>query len=276
MHSSSKKAGVNKVDPNFQSRGELVAEPMPMDVLCGKSRKCISHEGTRLFRIVIDQYREKYQNAKSKQERMDITKEIVASIGRKGARFLKYNSSMQCWENIGTLAARDKCSHALRCANQKTQNSRKFKSSRSSSSVASDGSSVGSDSSIGSTYLQEVRVSDSLESLIGDQQTVLSLFQGTLRSSPDLPAANSLMNVFDNDIPIGGTSTPVPTVARRVEYHDSLLPEGHHQAQAPFPALSSHQGGMGNDNLPVEPLARRRLSPSPEKDDDEREKRSSV
>ena len=75
----------------------LVDEPRPLDVLCGKSRQCISHQGTRIFRHVIEQYRVKYQEATNKQERMDITKEIVSSMGR-NARFLKFNPVLQSWE----------------------------------------------------------------------------------------------------------------------------------------------------------------------------------
>ena len=92
--STDKKKGLNKA---FQPVIELVDEPLPLDVLCGKSRRCISHEGTRVFRVVIERYRMKYQEAKSKQERMDITKEIVASIGQK-ARFLKFNRTLRRWE----------------------------------------------------------------------------------------------------------------------------------------------------------------------------------
>jgi hypothetical protein len=79
-------------------KGELVADPLPADVLCGKSRGCMSHEGTRLFRIAIEQNRDKYQNAKTKLDRMDLTKEIVASFEGKGAQFLKFNSNVKCWE----------------------------------------------------------------------------------------------------------------------------------------------------------------------------------
>jgi hypothetical protein len=74
-----------------------IIEPKKFDVLCGKSRECVSFEGTRRFRQLIEQYRVKYQDAKNKQERMEITKEIVSSVGQIG-RFLKFNHRLQAWE----------------------------------------------------------------------------------------------------------------------------------------------------------------------------------
>jgi hypothetical protein len=89
---------VQQTQDERSGRDELVTDPLPADVLCGKSRDCMSHEGTRLFRVTIEQYRDKYQNAKSKLDRMDLTKEIVASIECKGGRFLKFNTTLKCWE----------------------------------------------------------------------------------------------------------------------------------------------------------------------------------
>ena len=74
-----------------------IIEPNKFDVLCGKSRECVSFEGTRRFRQLIEQYRVIYQDAKNKQERMEITKEIVSSVGQTG-RFLKFNRRLQAWE----------------------------------------------------------------------------------------------------------------------------------------------------------------------------------
>merc|ERR1719482_2119624 len=44
---------------------------------------------------------------------MTMTKEIVATLNARG-RFLKRKSSSGMWEEISTVAARDKVSHALR------------------------------------------------------------------------------------------------------------------------------------------------------------------
>lgn len=82
------------------------------DVLCGQSRICANHTGNRRFQVVLDLYAPKYDIATSKQEKMTLTKEIVACIGTSGGRFLKYKDGL--WQEISTVTARDKVSHALR------------------------------------------------------------------------------------------------------------------------------------------------------------------
>ncbi|CAB9508160.1 expressed unknown protein [Seminavis robusta] len=98
---------------------EVVEVPLRTDILCGKDKSCVSHEGSVNFRKTIDKYRERYCSEEtSKQERMSITKEIVAKLS-KSSRFLKYDTKDQVWKTITALAARDKVSHALRFANLK-------------------------------------------------------------------------------------------------------------------------------------------------------------
>ncbi|KAL3932649.1 MAG: hypothetical protein SGBAC_010752 [Bacillariaceae sp.] len=87
-------------------------EPTPFDVLCGQSRTCANHSGNRRFQSVLDSYAAKYEAAKSKQEKMTLTKEIVGCIGAAGGRFLKFKNNK--WVEIANVAARDKVSHALR------------------------------------------------------------------------------------------------------------------------------------------------------------------
>lgn len=86
--------------------------PTKFDVLCGQSRICANHTGNRRFQIVLDIYAPKYEVAKSKQEKMMLTKEIVGCIADSGGRFLKYKDGM--WIEISNVTARDKVSHALR------------------------------------------------------------------------------------------------------------------------------------------------------------------
>lgn len=95
-----------------------IVKPLPSDILCGKDKSCVCHEGSVRFREVIESYQERYTNSTSKQEKMRITKEIVAKFDGV-ARFLKFNSDLKVWEEIDTLAARDKATHALRFATHK-------------------------------------------------------------------------------------------------------------------------------------------------------------
>merc|ERR1712176_687540 len=89
-----------------------VDTPTKPDILCGQSRVCASHPGNRRFQAVLDDFLYRYDMATSKQEKMCMTKEVVSIIHADGGRFLKYKDGM--WEEISTVAARDKVSHALR------------------------------------------------------------------------------------------------------------------------------------------------------------------
>eukprot|EP00537_Pseudo-nitzschia_pungens_P015486 CAMPEP_0172407846 /NCGR_PEP_ID=MMETSP1061-20121228/75551_1 /TAXON_ID=37318 /ORGANISM="Pseudo-nitzschia pungens, Strain cf. pungens" /LENGTH=437 /DNA_ID=CAMNT_0013143957 /DNA_START=171 /DNA_END=1484 /DNA_ORIENTATION=+ len=107
-----------------------VEHPTINDILCGQSRVCASHEGNRNFQAVLDSYAGKYQKATNKQEKMTMTKEIVAIIHNLGGKFLKNKDGM--WEEISTVAARDKVSHALRTkvASWKRQEQHRLQQSR--------------------------------------------------------------------------------------------------------------------------------------------------
>ena len=99
---------------------QSIMEPCKYDILCGKDKECLSHYGSRRFRSVIEAHRDEYQQATTKQEKMNITRKIVATLNRLSCRFLKYNDELQCWQEISHVAARDKVSHALRFANRKS------------------------------------------------------------------------------------------------------------------------------------------------------------
>jgi len=107
-----------------------VKHPTMNDILCGQSRVCASHEGNRHFQAVLDRFARKYEKATSKQEKMTMTKEIVAIIHNQGGKFLKNKDGM--WEEISTVAARDKVSHALRTkvASWKRQEQQRLQQSR--------------------------------------------------------------------------------------------------------------------------------------------------
>jgi len=104
-----------------------VGLPSKFDVLCGQSRICANHTGNRRFQVVLDIYAPKYEQAKSKQEKMMLTKEIVGCIGAASGRFLKYKDGM--WIEISNVTARDKVSHALRTKVQSWKRQRTEKAS---------------------------------------------------------------------------------------------------------------------------------------------------
>lgn len=90
-----------------------VDEPTTADILCGQSRVCANHPGNRFFQSVLDEYAYRYDLASSKQAKMCMTKEIVAQVHENLGHFLKQKKDGM-WEEISTVAARDKVSHALR------------------------------------------------------------------------------------------------------------------------------------------------------------------
>jgi hypothetical protein len=145
--SSSAKKNKKSVSPSSPSISTKNSDDVPLrvglpgkfDVLCGQSRICASHTGNRRFQVVLDIFAPRYDAVSSKQEKMTMTKEIVASIQHAGGRFLKYKDGQ--WEEISDVTARDKTSHALRTkvASWKTQQqeAKKELTSRRSSSAPS-------------------------------------------------------------------------------------------------------------------------------------------
>ncbi|CAJ1922541.1 unnamed protein product [Cylindrotheca closterium] len=119
----------NSVDP------VQVGLPSKFDVLCGQSRICANHTGNCRFQVVLDIYASRYEAAKSKQEKMMLTKEIVGCIATSGGRFLKYKDGL--WNEISSVTARDKVSHALRT---KVQTRKKQQTAKPSSSAKKKGS----------------------------------------------------------------------------------------------------------------------------------------
>ncbi|CAB9526375.1 expressed unknown protein [Seminavis robusta] len=102
-----------------------VLQPGKFDILCGKGKKCVGHIGSRRFRAVIESYRQRYSLTKTKYEKMMITKEVVERLQKENCRFLKYDASTMVWEELLTMAARDKVGHALRFANRTTPRRKK-------------------------------------------------------------------------------------------------------------------------------------------------------
>lgn len=125
-------------------------EPSKKDVLCGKDTTLARHPGNQLFREKIQAELPHYLTARSKQDKMRITKSIVQYITiKQGSRFLKLKTNGQ-WVEIDSQAARDKVSHALRfAARQKKKTApteQQFDDSSSQGSYPDDASSSSSSS----------------------------------------------------------------------------------------------------------------------------------
>ena len=93
----------------------------PSDIICGRDKLSHSHCGNKRFRHIIEQNREWYQNAESRDRKTEITCSIVAMIHSFGGRFLKLDESNGKLKEISRDAAHEKVSHALRSAKDKSQ-----------------------------------------------------------------------------------------------------------------------------------------------------------
>jgi len=78
----------------------------PLLVICGKSKSCIDHPGSKAFREYIEQYRQSYNAATSKFDKMVITKQIYSNLVNSDHRFLKYNVKEDSWEDVSVMAVR--------------------------------------------------------------------------------------------------------------------------------------------------------------------------
>lgn len=98
-----------------------ISAPSPSDILCGKDKTYGKHPGNQAYRRMIEDRATSYAIENSKQIKMNVTKEIVATLQNAGARFLRKTHSCK-WEEISNQQARDKTSHALRfCAKYHTK-----------------------------------------------------------------------------------------------------------------------------------------------------------
>ena len=91
--------------------------PNLTDVLCGKDKTYELHPGNQRYRDLITSYALQYAMATTKQDKMNMTAQIVSDLtSGYGSRFLRRADSGG-WEELRMSAARDKTSHALRfCA----------------------------------------------------------------------------------------------------------------------------------------------------------------
>lgn len=120
---------LNEQKSKQNSSLEMIEQPSPYDILCGKDKSFSHHPGNLIFRDVILSFQERYANANSKPEKMQITKEIVQMLqATYNSRFIKLKpqgGETQVWGEISDQAARDKVSHALRFASRWSKSSTK-------------------------------------------------------------------------------------------------------------------------------------------------------
>lgn len=94
-------------------------EPSPLDVLCGRGRKCYFHEGNVRFRDIVQAKLAKYSAATTKMEKGGIISEVHEEICEQSGvgGFVKKDENNR-WYDVGEFLAREKVSQAFRDALQ--------------------------------------------------------------------------------------------------------------------------------------------------------------
>jgi hypothetical protein len=86
-----------------------------MDVLSGRGGKTNNHRGNKLFRALVKQNRQNYQETKSSTCKQLLAESIIASVQQKGGRFLKRHGKEDGgWVELSMDEAFVKTTQALR------------------------------------------------------------------------------------------------------------------------------------------------------------------
>lgn len=100
---------------HFQPSGNSVqiAAPKQHDVLLGREASSTMHLGNMSLRSLVEEYRERYEQA-SKTQKSQIAREIVAIVHGRRGRFLKHDETNSYWTEIDDQAARQKVASSFR------------------------------------------------------------------------------------------------------------------------------------------------------------------
>eukprot|EP00980_Cylindrotheca_fusiformis_P022030 scaffold8917_cov111-Cylindrotheca_fusiformis.AAC.3 len=104
--------------------------PSQWDIICHHGKDPRDHAGNRRFKLFIENYLENYLSAHSRGAKSGVISEIVTfvramSIQAGGSGFVRYDSDLQRWYEVGDKVARDKVGHCLREARDSKNRSRK-------------------------------------------------------------------------------------------------------------------------------------------------------
>ncbi|GAX09411.1 hypothetical protein FisN_6Lh215 [Fistulifera solaris] len=100
-----------------RDRAVIYDTPVDSDVLCGQDKNLKNHPGNKIFDSMVKSEATRYQGASSKQEKMDISQEIVTNMRKRyNSRFLKKFTvnGKEFWKEISDAKARDKVTHKIR------------------------------------------------------------------------------------------------------------------------------------------------------------------
>jgi hypothetical protein len=86
----------------------IIVKPTRKDILCGRGKSFINHEGNRRFRDVISKHKYAYSKGSQRSKRSQVVRAVVIEILRTGARFLKKPQNKLEWYDGGVSVAKEK------------------------------------------------------------------------------------------------------------------------------------------------------------------------
>jgi hypothetical protein len=77
-----------------------IYSPLPSDVLAGRGPPLNHHSGNITYRAILESKLERYDKAKTTEEKFHITFEVVTAVGSVGGRFLTRDPTNDWWVPI--------------------------------------------------------------------------------------------------------------------------------------------------------------------------------
>jgi len=113
------------VDPMQNGNCNVVSEPGPYDIVCGRNSGAYNYIGNRRFRVTIEMNLQRYIDSPTREDKTNVIKSIVWMLHEQvGARFLKKETSKKSsgsrrrgtprYTIMTDKQAREKVGHALR------------------------------------------------------------------------------------------------------------------------------------------------------------------
>jgi hypothetical protein len=101
-----------KCQESDQSKQYHVAFPNHKDILLGRGKPYQDYHGDQRLARIVDLYRERYQKATERFEKMCISTDVMKRIQESGGHFLQRKP--EGWEEVSDFVARQKVCQALR------------------------------------------------------------------------------------------------------------------------------------------------------------------
>ena len=116
------KALKRQADMLKHAKSKLLPYPKPNDILLGRGRPFQDYPGNQMMTKLINSYREQYDHATERLDKMFICLSVTKEVQERGSRFLQRTSLG--WEEVDQEKAEKKVIKAFRCKPDPTPNKR--------------------------------------------------------------------------------------------------------------------------------------------------------